>query len=57
MGSQSWKKGKGRFSLVDVSEGESFLWVGKTTHKLQHFKANVSIIKYLCPNVIICLPV
>lgn len=31
---QSWKKGKGRYSLVDVSEGESFLWVGKTTHKL-----------------------
>jgi len=41
---QSWKKGKGRYSLVDVSEGESFLWAGKTTHKLQHFKANVSII-------------
>ena len=34
---QSWKKGKGRYSLVDVSEGESFLWVGKTSHKLQNF--------------------
>lgn len=39
---QSWKKGKGRYSLVDVSEGESFLWVGKTSHKLQNFKLNVS---------------
>lgn len=37
---QSWKKGKGRYSLVDVSEGESFLWVGKTSHKLQNFKLN-----------------
>lgn len=40
---QSWKKGVGRYSLVDVSEGESFLWVGKTTHKLQNFKLNVSV--------------
>ena len=39
---QSWNKGQGRFSLVDVSEGESFLWVGKTTHKLAAFKPNVS---------------
>ena len=40
--SQSWKKGKGRYSIVDVSEGESFLWVGKTSHKLKNFKLNVS---------------
>mmetsp|Transcript_5146 Transcript_5146/g.6292 ORF Transcript_5146/g.6292 Transcript_5146/m.6292 type:complete len:257 (+) Transcript_5146:1165-1935(+) len=38
---QSWNKGsKGRYSMVDVSEGESFLWVGKTTHKLANFKPN-----------------
>lgn len=40
---QSWKQGKGRYSLVDVSEGESFLWVGKTCFKLSNFKANVSV--------------
>ena len=40
---QSWNKGsKGRYSMVDVSEGESFLWVGKTTHKIASFKPNVS---------------
>ena len=41
--SQSWKKGsKGRYSVVDVSEGESFLWAGKTTYRLKNFKPNVS---------------
>ena len=41
--SQSWKKGStGRYSIVDVSDGESFLWVGKTTYKLKNFKPNVS---------------
>ena len=32
--------------MVDVSDGESFLWVGKTTHKLQCFKPNVSSLSF-----------
>lgn len=38
--SQNWCSAKTKIKAADVSEGESFLWTGKTTHILKQLKPN-----------------
>ena len=44
---QNWSNPKSRVKASDVSEGESFLWLGKTTYVIKHLKPNVSLIIFL----------